>query len=76
MQLSIETQPTKESEMFDLNNTEGFSQDDIILLNTAMKTIMESGVDESNAADIVNNNWEPTGNTVDSLTRTRNHRRD
>lgn len=62
--------------MFDLNNTEGFSQDDIILLNTAMKTIMESGVDESNAADIVNNNWEETENTVDSLTRTRNHRRD
>ena len=62
--------------MFDLNNTEGFSQDDIILLNTAMKTIMESGVDDSNAADIVNNNWEPTGNTVDSLTQTQIHRQD
>jgi len=37
---------------------------------------VESGVDESNAADIVNNNWEEASNTVDSLTRTRNHRRD
>ncbi len=62
--------------MFDLNNTEGFSQDDIILLNTAMKILMESGVDESNAGDIVNNNWEEAGNTVASLTRRLTHRRD
>ena len=62
--------------MFDLNNTEGFSQDDIILLNRAMQILVERGVDESNAADIVNNNWEETENTVDSLTRTRNPRRD
>ncbi len=62
--------------MFDLNNTEGFSQDDILLLNTAMKILMESGVDESNAADIVNNNWEEAGNTVASLTRTQIHRPD
>lgn len=61
--------------MFDLNNTEGFSQDDIILLNTAMKTLMESGADESNASDIVNNNWDETENTVESLTRT-HHRPD
>jgi len=60
--------------MFDLNNTEGFSQDDIILLNTAMKILVESGVDESNAADIVNNNWEAS-NTVESLTGT-HHRPD
>ncbi len=62
--------------MFDLNNTEGFSQDDIILLNTAMKILVESGVDESNAAGIVNNNWDETENTVESLTRTQIHRQD
>jgi hypothetical protein len=70
MRLSIETQPTKESEMFNINNTSGFSQDDIALLNEALEIMMENGIAESNAADIVNNNWEPTGNTVDSLTRT------
>ena len=62
--------------MFDLNNTNGFSQDDLVLLNRAMQILVESGVDESNAADIVNNNWDETENTVESLTRTRNHRRD
>ena len=56
--------------MFNSNNTSGFSQDDIALLNEALEIMMENGIAESNAADIVNNNWEPTGNTVDSLTRT------
>lgn len=54
--------------MFDLNNTNGFSQDDLVLLNRAMQILVESGVDESNAADIVNNNWDETENTVESLT--------
>jgi hypothetical protein len=62
--------------MFDLNNTSGFSQDDLVLLNRAMQILVERGVDESNAADICNNNWEPTGNTVESLTRTQIHRPD
>ena len=76
MQLSIETQPAQESEMFDLNNTNGFSQDDLVLLNRAMQILVESGVDESNSADIVNNNWDETENTVESLTRTQIHRQD
>ena len=55
--------------MFDLNNTSGFSQDDLVLLNRAMQILVEKGgVDESNAADIVNNNWEEASNTVESLT--------
>ena len=62
--------------MFNINNTSGFSQDDLVLLNRAMQILVESGVDESNAANIVNNNWEPTGNTVESLTRTQIHRPD
>ena len=62
--------------MFDLNNTNGFSQDDLVLLNRAMQILVESGVDESNAADIVNNNWDETENTVESLTRTQIHRQD
>jgi len=62
--------------MFDLNNTAGFSPDDLVLMNEALAVLMDHGVAESNAADIVNDNWEETENTVDSLTRTRNHRRD
>ena len=62
--------------MFNSNNTSGFSQDDIALLNEALEIMMENGIDDSNAADIVNNNWEPTGNTVESLTRTQIHRPD
>ena len=62
--------------MFDLNNTNGFSQDDLVLLNRAMQILVERGVDESNAADIVNNNWDETENTVESLTRTQIHRQD
>ena len=62
--------------MFDLNNTNGFSQDDLVLLNRAMQILVESGVDESNAGDIVNNNWEETENTIESLTRTQIHRPD
>ena len=61
--------------MFNTNNTSGFSQDDIALLNEALEIMMENGIAESNAADIVNNNWDETENTVESLTRT-HHRPD
>ena len=62
--------------MFNTNNTSGSSQDDIALPNEALEIMMENGIAESNAADIITNNWEPTGNTVDSLTRTQIHRPD
>ena len=62
--------------MFNINNTSGFSQDDLVMLNRAMQILVESGVDESNAGDIVNNNWEETENTIESLTRTQIHRPD
>jgi len=54
--------------MFNINNTSGFSQDDLVLLNRAMQILVEGGVDESNAANIINNNWEEASNTVESLT--------
>jgi len=62
--------------MFNINNTSGFSQDDLVLLNRAMQILVEGGVDESNAANIINNNWEEASNTVESLTRTQIHRPD
>ncbi len=54
--------------MFDLNNTNGFSQDDLVLLNRAMQILVEGGVDEKNASGIINNNWRDASNTVESLT--------
>lgn len=54
--------------MFNLDNTSGFTQADCDLLNQAVAVLMERGIDESNASDIVNNNWQESGNTVESLT--------
>lgn len=55
--------------MFTMENTQGFSQSDLDLLNEAAGVLIAQGVDESNACDIVNNNWAESGNTVESLTR-------
>ena len=56
--------------MFSLNNTVGFAQSDCDLMNDAIVVLTRSGVDESNASDIVNNNWNVNGNnTVESLIR-------
>lgn len=53
--------------MFRMDNTEGFTQGDLDLMNEALAIMIDDGVDESNASDIVNNNWQPGGNTVESL---------
>ena len=53
--------------MFTLDTTDGFTQSDLDILNSAQALLMERGIDESNAADIVNNNWRESGNTVESL---------
>jgi hypothetical protein len=56
--------------MFATDNTEGFTQDDLDLMNEALAALVQQGIDESNASDIVNNNWQVDGgNTVESLTR-------
>ena len=55
--------------MFTTENTHGFTQADCDLLNAAVAVLIERGIDEKNAADIVNNNWQETGNTVESLCR-------
>ena len=42
--------------------------DDLVLLNEAAAELLARGLDPSNAAAIVNNNWQPDGNnTVESL---------
>lgn len=57
--------------MFTAENTQGFSAADLALLNAALETMMARypDVDESNAHDIINNNWRETGNTVESLVK-------
>lgn len=55
--------------MFTMDNTEGFTKDDLKLMNEALAVLMEDGIDESNASAIVNNNWQPVGNTVETLIR-------
>lgn len=60
-----------EIEGFRLDNTEGFTQAECDLLNEALRALMmaDGTLDESNASDIVNNNWRVGGiNTVESLT--------
>lgn len=54
--------------MFTLENTEGFTQANLDMMNKALAILIERGVEESNAQDIINNNWKESGNTVESLT--------
>lgn len=54
--------------MFTMENTSGFTQDDLKLLNEALKVLLAGGMDEKNAADHVNNRWRESGNTVETLT--------
>lgn len=58
-----------DDEMFTMDNTQGFTQSDLDLMNKALEILMADGMDESNASDIINNNWQESGNTVDSLTK-------
>lgn len=57
--------------MFNLDNTSGFTQADCDLMNQAVAALMarNEGIDEKNASDIVSNNWMPSENTVESLSK-------
>jgi len=55
--------------MFTMDNTDGFTQDDLDLMNEALKVLIAAGLDETSASDVINNNWQPAGNTIESLTR-------
>lgn len=54
--------------MFTAENTTGFSDSNLELMNEALDVLVADGMDESNASDIINNNWQEFGNTVKSLT--------
>lgn len=64
-------------EHFTEENYSGATQAELDLMNAALAVLMD-GVDEcdslyastlQNAADRVSNNWQPTGNTVETLVR-------
>jgi len=54
--------------MFTLDNTQGFTESDCELLNAALAVLEQAGLDESNAASIINNNWTGKNDTIESLT--------
>ncbi len=60
---------TKDTKMtFTMDNTSGFTQADLDLMNAAViKLIEETGMDEKSASDIVNNNWTNEDNTIACL---------
>ena len=45
--------------MFTIDNTEGFTNEQIAVLNDALAIVMKNnpGIDESNASDLINNAW-------------------
>ena len=55
--------------MFTMDNTEGFGQADLDLMNEAIEVLVSAGIDAKNASDIINNNWVDGENTIESLTR-------
>lgn len=55
--------------MFTLDTTEGFTASDLELMNAAVEKLMARGIEESNACDIVHNNWTGDSDTVESLSK-------
>ena len=55
--------------MFTSDNTEGFTAADLNIMNEALEILIAGGMDEKNASDRINNNWQPDGNTVTALVR-------
>jgi hypothetical protein len=52
--------------MFTLENTEGFTSEEIIILNAALAIRVERGEDEKVASDKINNAWF-SGASVEDL---------
>ena len=55
--------------MFTLENTNGFTVANLEIMNAAHAKLVAHGIHESNASDIVNDNWTGDGDTVESLSR-------
>ena len=55
--------------MFTKDNTDGFTQSDLDMMNAALEVLIAEGIDEQNASSIINNNWQEADNTIESLTK-------
>jgi len=53
--------------MFTMENTEGFSQDQLNELNAAMRFLIDDGFDEQTASDMLNNAWDESTQTMEAL---------
>lgn len=53
--------------MFTIYNTEGFSTEHLVILNSALEKMLAAGWEEKSASDHIINNWLVSGNTVESL---------
>ena len=47
----------RRDEMFSQDNTEGFTNSELEILNAALKIRLERGEDEQDASDAINNAW-------------------
>ena len=66
--------------MFTQENTDGFSDSDLELMNSALTVYIKRnrkdddseyniGQIEKSGSDLINNNWNESGNTIESLLR-------
>jgi hypothetical protein len=53
---------------YNQDNTEGFSPQELALLNAALKIRLERGEEEKNASDAINNAWTDNA-TIETLTK-------
>ncbi len=53
--------------MWTMDNTEGFTQDQLDLINEVLPELIADGVDQSNANDLINNAWHDGIRTADDL---------
>lgn len=53
--------------MFTLDNTEGFTQDELGLMNQAVDVMVNDGYAEYSAHDRINDNWASGARTLDAL---------
>lgn len=56
--------------MFKQDNTQGFSDAELALMNQALEQLMAKGWPKDGASDLINNNFKTESeNTIESLTR-------
>jgi DNA-binding CsgD family transcriptional regulator len=66
--LSVKADPDEYYRPFSMDNTNGYSQSDLDLLNKATETLARhNGISKTEAAELVERNWQSEGNSVETL---------